>query len=107
MEYEKRELKEIEFAHEYVERYNHGTPGHLDLTIIHKQAAEIEELRERLAAIQALPTSKLELELSPDVVAQSPYFWRILERDLKSILPGRDIEVYNNELFGGVHVRIS
>ena len=39
-----RELKEIMFAEEYLENYNHGTSGHIRLVIIAKLAKHIREL---------------------------------------------------------------
>jgi len=37
-----RELQEIEFSRLYVEKYNHGTGGHLIRTIVSKMADLLE-----------------------------------------------------------------
>lgn len=40
-----RQRVHVRFCQEYVERHNHGAPGHLDYTTIAALAGIIEELR--------------------------------------------------------------
>lgn len=43
-DFDTRELKEINFAQEYVRNFNHGTSGHMAYTVIAKLVEKINEM---------------------------------------------------------------